>query len=425
MSMPFPRLDLDSARHSLQPGRWVLATDASQVAAIRVAEQLGLISTRTRCIVLCVNRRDPDYRDRPIATCSGIIEVPITGSEEPEQLCCPECGEPIDSVEAKQQFQELGVTELLPAGVLTYLERAIRALGIARDVTAVSPASLLVRFADNRQVRVVVLDWASPPERATAPHFAEPVLNIVASPNGWPEPTVFEEAVYAQLAEVLSYDENWFAERLQNAANPLHNRPSYSLLEAAFETMLLADKGWQSFEQEFVPALFNRMANSGQLIARYLAALRRCRGTVLDCYTVPIGGAGRTDMRQISKFEIMNELCEGNSVGDAKRLIKSDLTTDDIKTIFYHLENDPSGPKRAVILVARKDVPASVWAEVTRLRGQKGFWQMIVLTRPLILELVAALEATDLLPRGQPVNLPAAGEPCEVPRVPQRDGKPQ
>ena len=94
----------------------------------------------------------------------------------------------------------------------------------------------------------------------------------------------------------------------------------------------------------------------------------------------------------------MNELFRGGAIADAKRYVRSELELKDFREVLNHLMTAPTRPRNAVIFVSTDKVRSSVWDEVMKLRNNEGYWKIIVLTKYMILELLAALDACDLLP---------------------------
>ena len=336
---------------------------------------------------------DPDYEELEERDCDGIIELVAPDLA----YVCPNCGRPIDRIASKTVFEAIRIC-LIPDGIVKYVRRSIKSLPIVDQLKPVGYAAANVWLRDGRTLTLTIIDFAEARYRYAGQYFAEPYLQVVASPINEPVKHILEEANYIELADLLSQDEAWLAERVDLAAYPIQDRPQLTRLEALFDNMLSRRDGWQYFEQQFIPGLYAHVDRHPTLVNRYLRQLKRWNDTVLGYFSVSIGGAGRTDLGQINKLEIMNELFRGGAIADAKRYVRSELELKDFREVLNHLMTAPTRPRNAVIFVSTDKVRSSVWDEVMKLRNNEGYWKIIVLTKYMILELLAALDACDLLP---------------------------
>jgi hypothetical protein len=228
--------------------------------------------------------------------------------------------------------------------------------------------------------------------------FAEPTLFIITSSIYDSSKTVLEERQYLELAELLSATPETISQRVELAAIPIEGRKYFSELETQFDRMLEKHKKryWQFFEQQFVPALALHVTQHPELVQKYLDSLKRLSGTIFGEFYVPIGGAGRTDLCPINKFEMINQVFKGNAIGDAKCYRVAELTYDHISTINLHLDKDRTSTM-AIVFVANDKISSTAWDTVIDLRKPDGTWKIIILPKYLLLEMINALDALKLL----------------------------
>ena len=133
------------------------------------------------------------------------------------------------------------------------------------------------------------------------------------------------------------------------------------------------------------------------MVESYLQCLKRLDGTIWGDYYVPVGGAGQPDSIPINKFEIMNQICSGNMITDAKHYGKASLSRDDVNTIFMHLNTSVTQVNQAVIFMSSDKVVSTAWIQVAELKRNFGKWKIVIVPRYLLFELIDALKANSLL----------------------------
>jgi len=394
MSELFPELDRDLVRRILRNGVRLKAKDTFVSETLQYLLNLAVVTTQKHRYVRCAYRDDYDFLDREVLDCPGRVEL----NPAEEDYYCPECGQPIGNVERKTVFVECEV-RLNPVGIETYLDRVLRSLEVVKTVEKIGLAAFGVQIEGGMPLTVVVPDYSGFRHRFAGLFFAEPTLYIIASPINEPIKTVLDERQYIQLAGLLSNPALEIEEALKIAAVPIPGRKSLIEIESRFDEMIArhGKRAWQFFEQGFIPALILHITQNPELAQRYLNALRRLSGTILGEYCVPIGGAGVADLRPIGKFDLMNQVFVGNATGDAKCYPRSALSYNDVVTVNYHLDSDPTGATMAIIYLAGDDVASTAWNAMMDLRQPNGNWKVIILPKYLLLELIDALEATHLL----------------------------
>lgn len=393
MSKLFPELDRELVRHILRNGVRVTGENTTAGEVLQCLRALGLVTIQEHRYVRCAYRDDYDFLDRKVLDCPGRVEL----DSKVKDYYCPDCGQPIGDIERKTVSVEYEV-RLSPDGIEGYLEHVLESLDVVEVVKKTGTTAFEVRLQGGMRLKVVVPDYAEIRHRFAGLFFAEPMLYVIASSINEPVKTVLEERQYIQLADVLSSSASAIQEILRTAAVPIPGRRDLSEVEARFDEMITrqGNRYWQFFEQDFIPALVLHITENPALVQRYLESIKRLSGTVFGEYYVPIGGAGRTDLRPISKLEMMNQLIRGNSIGDAKCHRESTLTYKHIATVNLHLDKDPVA-NTAVIYVANDNIASTAWDTVMDLRKRDGTWKIIILPKYLLLELITTLEATHLL----------------------------
>jgi hypothetical protein len=394
MSELFPELDRDLVQHILRNGVRLKAEDTTISETLQYLLNLSIITIQEHRYVRCAYRDDYDFLEREVLDCPGRVELDPAG----EDYYCPECGEPIGNVERKTVFIEYEVN-LSPGGIETYLDHLLNSLESVTEVAKVGFAAFDLQIHEGMPLTVVVPEYSEIRHRFAGLFFAEPMLYIIASPINEPVTTVLDKRQYLQLADFLSNAAHRIEESIKFASVPISGRRSLVEVEAKFDEMLArrGKQAWQFFEQDFIPALVLHITENPALVQEYLESLRRLSGTIFGEYYVPIGGAGRTDLRPINKYEMMNQLFAGNLIGDAKCYISSSLAYDDVREVNFHLDVDPTKPAAAMISVAGDSIVSTAWNAAMELRQRYGFWRIIIITKYLLLEIIYKLGAVYLL----------------------------
>jgi hypothetical protein len=389
MSKLFPEADERFAERVLRSGRELRKEETPQEALEKV-RQLNVVTIREREYVQCAHESDPDFSDAPDLDCRGEAKV---DPEEPDRLLeCNECGRTIERVRKKKHFHRYRF-DRDDSGILEYVTRALDTLD---PVSHVEPAEsgADVRLENGNELEVVVPKKAGAQQLYKGLFFAEPTLYIHSSPLDNPALNVLEERQHIHLTDFLSKPAHEIAAQVQEASVPIEGRRAFDRLEDTFD--VLVDKGWQHFEGNFVPALVNLISERPEAGCRYLDRLRRLRGTIFGKYYVPVGGGGEPDLRYVDKFSMMNQLFAGDFIGDAKCYKKSSFQSEDIETISRHILEESTNITGSVVFLSTNDVISTAWLSVQQMR-EEDEWKFIILTKYLLLELVDALGAHDLL----------------------------
>lgn len=400
----FPELSEEIVRYILRDGIIIEQDELDFFGVLECLSELGIIRISEYTFVKCSHQQDYDFRYREKPKCEGIIEI----SDKQDIYICPECGQSIENISRKTHFVKYQVN-MNPEGIEQYLLNALILLESTKSVNHIGPAVYNALMINEVRLKIIAAD-ITPGYRKQAElqtrsqlqsagfFFAEPILYIISSPINEPTKTLLEVKQYIGLTDLLTLSRNVIEERVLIAATPLEERYSFSEIESAFNRMITRHPGniWQSFEQEFVPALLHHITQNPALVDQYLQRLRRLSGTIFGYYYVPVGGSGQPDFIPIDKFKLMSELFQGNVEGDAKCYLSTTLSDDDMAKIVYHLERNKSGATKSVVFVAGNEVASTAWTGMMDLE-QDGNWQVIIVPKYLILELIVAIKAEDLL----------------------------
>ncbi|MHA2231235.1 MAG: hypothetical protein ACXAB4_01920 [Candidatus Hodarchaeales archaeon] len=391
MSTLFPEKDKGIVQRVLREGFNIVEPGEDYKEVIKYLSDHGLILIERIKLLRCTNKNDEDFLDRDVLDCPGLI--PVIGKD----LYCPDCGRPIGDIAKKESFERWRAS-INPEGINAYIGESFGSLENVEEVEQISPFVFNILQTRGSSFTLVIPPFAGVRYLSSGLFFSEPTLYILPSHIYKESRTVVEEAQYMELADLVSESQKFINERVDLAAIPIEGRRDLSDIENLFDDMLErhGERYWQFFEQEFIPAFVNHLVQNPDSAQKYLEKLQRLDGTIFGEFYVPIGGAGRPDLRSIKKFEMMNNVIGGNAIGDAKCHRESVLTYDHIETINLHLDKDPNADK-AIIILANEKISSTAWDTVLDLRRRDGTWKIVIITKYLLLELINALEADKLL----------------------------
>ena len=312
---------------------------------------------------------------------------------------CPACGRYIEDLSEKQVFVEHEIS-LNITGVLNYAKEALSNISSMVSVHEVKKGVYEVEFQNTLRLMIVMPEICSDLEyRSRGLFFAEPCAYLTISSLHCDIHTVLEQNQHLKLSDLLCESASSIEEFLKLAVVPIVKRRYFGDISDRFDVMMERHKsrGWQFFEQDFIHNLLKHISGNPALTESYLQCLKRLDGTIWGEYYVPVGGAGQPDSIPINKFEMMNQICSGSMIADAKYYGKSSLSSDDVNTIFMHLHTNVVQAKQAVIFMSSDQVVSTVWTRLAELKRNQGRWEIIVVPRYLLFELIDAIKADVLL----------------------------
>ena len=383
-------------------------------------QSYDLIDVCEKHYVQCVNEDDGDYWDlQPDQrACKGKIHFQ-PGEERSKEYRCPECSRIIGTVEKetlrgkpnKAQFAEYLIAPNW-WGVWEYVQERMSDLSPVTRVDRVQRGTIYDAFStditlkEGESLRLVLADRAEVEPLHKGLFFGTPGLYVQVDPNARRDVDLLQELQIVPFVQILVSSDEELSGIVQEAAIPIGNRTHFAALSQALEEQIeekakgYGGKEWQYFEQDLVPALANYISNNPEKTTKYLAKLKKLKGTLFSQYYVPVGGADSTDVQFIDKFGMITSLMKGNFIGEAKRYDEeatSKVDTTNIQAVSRHLLSSPSDAEGMIFFCTTNDVRSSVWKDVLQMKLKQGRWVLIIVTRYLLLEIIDAVEAHELL----------------------------
>ncbi|WP_286884832.1 hypothetical protein [Aneurinibacillus sp. UBA3580] len=184
---------------------------------------------------------------------------------------------------------------------------------------------------------------------------------------------------------------------LKNELNYLpENSETTSLLSKMSEvreklSSLSTSVNWQKFENEITDFLLDKIRSKHKKIAEY-NYLRRFHNAYSEIF-IQVGGAGNTDYRPVRLDSYLDTLFNHNVIIDAKRFSTSEINNAVLEKIEHHMNHDPSGPSRAIIITTKDKV--ACWNEIENWYRVNGYYKIIVLTPKILSHILCFFEIED------------------------------
>lgn len=388
----FPELSAEVLGGVLSNHARLQVSDDISLETARTLNSMGLIDIVTQEYTLCVNDEDPDYFSLSADqySCDGEIDI--------GQDVCPSCGRQIDNQYAKQHFNATYI-ELRLQSFAAYIEAAIKELPDIADVERASSSKFRVTLSNGRILSVILLSNSTEiSEKYEGIYFGGAHLYIYFATYDRPLTTLLSENYVLWLGDFLSLSPFNIAQRFLIAASqPLNiGRFELSQYEKLFDTYITGS--WQDFEKRFVPELMERIIQNPKRLELYLTDLQGLSQTLLGSFSVSIGGAGKTDIRFISKYEYVSTIFHPHNIADGKRYASSSLRAEDVIKVLNHMMQIPFQQKlSAVIFAATNEIQSGAWANICSYRDSQGYWLIVILPRYLIIELLVVFDSIDLI----------------------------
>lgn len=390
----FPELTIESLHAVLRNNARLDSSDDISLETAAVLQDLGLVEISQRDFVLCINPKDVDYYRLSAhqRLCDGEIDT--------TQNVCPQCGRQIEDVASKEHFTATYIS-LEYQGVVIYIGNTLRQLSSVRRVNQVNDHSFTLELNNNRLLTVIILTAHAPTtSRYYGLYFGDAYLYIYVPVYERPASHLLSENKILWLGDFLSLRKPELENRIVAASAhlPLVERKTLHEWDSQFEKFVM-NISWQDFEKAFIPSLLKRIIESPDKITTYLDDLSALDRTILGTFPVSVGGAGETDIRLISKLEIMSTVFASRNLADAKRFSGSTLiTADHVRDVLIHLNQVPVADRAsAIIFASTNEIQSAAWAQVCRFRDAQHYWQIVIIPRFLLLELLAVFDAYDLI----------------------------
>lgn len=398
-STSFPEIEVESAvRRMLREGRTMREDQVNGEIRDLLLEH-DLIEVAERRHLICADPDHPIDDRHPDPSCREKIRY-----EGPDKIHeCDVCENVIAEVEGDRPIYTKYTFSRNPEGIFNYLEAALPTLPNVATAEVAGKGALDVQLRNGNSLDVVIPAWAEQQFLMRGPFFSDPTLYVHVAPHK-ELPTVLEEAQHFDLTDLLVYSTEWIQERLETASIPLKGRPSLRHLvdkfDAVVERHVDPDVTLQQgdFFEYFCRDLLDYLNEHLEETNDYLRSLRRLRGTAFGEMHIQVGGSGNTDIIPVDKFEMMNQLCAGSFVADAKCTLSTKLTKGDVETVNGHLTTNKWEADRAVIILASEKVADNAWNFIADARHNNGGeWKIMLIPKYVLIELIHAVGAEHLL----------------------------
>lgn len=390
----FPELTPKTLNAVLRNNIRIDAVDDLSLETAKALQELGLIRVIERNYTRCVNTSDPDYHQLSPEQrrCDGEIDL--------HQDVCPICGRQIEAQSSKEAFS-VSYILLEYVRIAEYIEKTLSQITEVASVNKISANSLNLHLKNGRMLKVVLLNSTTDMnERYEGIYFAGTHLYIYYAIYDKPPTNLLNNKAIMWLGDFLSQSEHTLSDQILKASAPTQsvNQKTFEACEQLFD-QYIQKVIWQDFEKLFAPGLINHIIQKPNIAQAYLNDLQALDHTIFGSFPVSIGGAGETDLRLITKYEIMSTVFAAKNILDAKRYsVTSSITSEHVIGIVNHLNQIPRNDQGSAIILASTDqIQSAAWANVCRYRDTHHYWQIVILPKYLVIELIAIFDAYDLI----------------------------
>lgn len=222
--------------------------------------------------------------------------------------------------------------------------------------------------------------------------YSNPILYVYL-PFVCPNQETLAALKYILLEDLICQDESWLKRKIEDALIVDVNLPLAEDLEQAFDKFVNKINNGD-FEQ-FVSFIFNKIANSIDGIRKYEQLLKRNQDNIHGQYAVAVGGAGNSDGYIFKKRAYLSGLFDAKWRHlEGKRYISKNSILNDSKfSGFYSNCKEQPG----AIFLANDLVTGDVWEQVKDFYDRDGYAKYAVVTKYLLLEIMAFIGGEDIL----------------------------
>lgn len=379
----------------LEDGREIAAGGSEEVAA-RCLERHGILTLRKIERVHCYHDDDDDYLQHPHPGCRIVFEVQAPSDGVPDdEMVCERCGHVIKLQEKRRHsFLALSIEDM---GVREYVSQRISS-SFSRQIVFDKQA-LGKLDAGPGGLNICIYEQTTDEHRSAGLSFLEPYVFILADARSEVAFQLVTHAIAIKLWELLTFDDELLKQAICQAAMRLVPSSRYQPLSQKFDQM--EKQGWTYFEKNFLPALLRHLSENPEQVSQYLSSLKKVAGTLFGCLVLPTGGPGRTDVRLLSKYELLHMALQARTIFDAKNYTKKRLTSTEVERVRTHLEGDITEPVHAVIAISSDEIDSSAWEIVINYnrRFAAAESSIVILPRTLLLEIIFHCKAEFVLER--------------------------
>lgn len=349
------------------------ATNELFVLAATTLKDLGAIEIDRVFEYSCVNEDDADYRyllGRDYQ-CAG----KITHSSQSGEFECSECGRLVD-LEQKSGTEHVIVRKInfgkihsLILSSLTYQKQYMGAGEYIIDICEVDVS--------------LVLPCALAKDEAFTYGWLERDKTMIISK----EPLPKGNFCHLGIGESILFPEK-VIEGLERLSRSVESEGLWPKLDLKLHLdFLQGSKDWLFFET-LIDKFLGKLKEHHHKVTKYLDFLYINRGNLLGRLIVYVGGASKTDLLTIPKYEYVGAMFEGNAIFDAK-CYKGKLTAELLHRVQGHQAVAPGSPKTAVIITNNDKV--TFWYDLVSLWTRNGKWSVVVVTQALLIEMICVM----------------------------------
>jgi len=335
---------------------------------IQELEKLGLIKLEVVNYVKCVNRRDGDFLEltesQKLCDGRGII-IPNRDTVE-----CTECGRNL-YINEKMSYKNYRI-------ILNYekiIENIIEKLKNLKLQITQRKSYIIYRDENKDTYRLCFLDICDDLECKTDFYYSDntlfvafDVVEIINSPNViW----------FFDLITKKDKELNYFLKlKMPQINSKKISNIMYNYID---------NSTWKSFE-DFIPQLLNYISKNPDNLNYGISVLEKYAGTIISSFHVEIGGPSNPDAYQINILDYFKEIFNDNNKyievkhSKSDKIYKTRISTSDFRQFYDHVDQG-----RGVLFSNRYKVDPYIWSRIVRIREKRGYWQIIILNRPLLI----------------------------------------
>lgn len=222
----------------------------------------------------------------------------------------------------------------------------------------------------------------------------------------------FDESIiiYLNYDDIACYVTNynkfkllWFYNSTIDSRNDFNKLMKNITYEKTIEYIKLNDtfssfikeKGWQYFEQQFVPSFVNEIKNNRKKFNNLLIQLSQVQKTLINSKYVKVGGSGQPDFFLIDIKEYLEDGFSPIFIGENNAYSyggKKFTTTEFGVAVVSHAKL-----KETLIITSTDDIQLEVWVNIMDFKKQHGHYPYVLIDRDVLLLLINALDMQYLL----------------------------
>ncbi|MHA1400496.1 MAG: hypothetical protein ACTSQE_09115 [Candidatus Heimdallarchaeaceae archaeon] len=335
---------------------------------IQELEKLGLIELKIVNYVKCVNRQDGDFLEltesQKLCDGRGII---VSNRDTVE---CTECDRTL-YIDEKIKYKNYRIILNNKKIIETIIDR-LKNLNIK-----IKQRNSYITYSDENKdtYRLCFLDICEDLECKTDFYYSDDtlyvafdVVEIIDSPNViW-----FFDLIIKNDKELNHF--------LKSKMPQINSKKISNIMYQYID-----NSTWESFE-DFIPQLLNYISKNPNNLNHGFALLEKYSGTIISSFHVEIGGSSNPDAYQINILEYFKEVLNNKDKyievkhSQPHKIYETRISTSDFRQFYDHVDQG-----RGVLFSNRCKVDPYIWSRIVNIREKRGYWQIIVINRPLLI----------------------------------------